>query len=71
MRSVADVSFLLCLRSLAWCLIVASFGVAVRKRVCACGGDAMQGDTTTQHGVYISNGRSRTYSGDLLLMKVE
>ena len=51
--------------------IVASFGVAVRKRVCACGGDAMQGDTTTQHGVYISNGRSRTYSGDLLLMKVE
>ena len=27
--------------------IVASFGVAVRKRVCACGGYAMQSDTTT------------------------
>jgi hypothetical protein len=71
MYVVADVSFLLCLRSLAWCLIVASFGVAERKRVCACRGDAMQGDTKTPTRRVYLKWVVKDVFGDILLMKVE
>jgi hypothetical protein len=43
----------------------------VRKRVCACGGDAMQGDTTTPTRRVYLKWVAETYSGDILLMKVE